>query len=240
LKAYERAPAAWASLADFHWRVRRGSALGRFSDGLVVQDGTRGLLQLSVCRASARQVASGDFDLLGPLAAACASEGIRRDTGIISWLHWPDLVTIDGRVVAKTSLSLTPPPEPGSKARVVFGVSVNCHASRPASFPSELPAVSILEALGVEIDIGLLRDKVLHALDWYFAEWERGMHKKLVERMEPTISWLGSDVRVRTADAKVLRGKAAGLDDQGSLRLERRAGTLTVTAGSVELVTAVR
>jgi biotin-(acetyl-CoA carboxylase) ligase len=227
-------------LADFHWRVRRGSALGRFSDGLVVQGGTRGLLELSVCRASARQVTSGDFRLLGPLSAACASEGIRRDTGIISWLHWPNLVTIDGRVVAKTSLSLTQPAEPGSKARVVFEVLVNCSASRPASFPSGLPGVSILEALGVEIDVSLLRDKVLHALDWYFAEWERGMHRKLVERMEPTISWLGSDVRVRTTDAKVLTGKAECLDDQGSLRLGRRGGALTFTAASVELVTAVK
>jgi len=227
-------------LADFHWRVRRASTVGRFSDGLVVQSGTRGLLQLSVCRASARRVASGDFGLLGPLVAACASEGIRRDTGVISWLHWPNLVTIDGRVVAMTSLSLTPPLEPGSKARVVFGVLVNCSAGRPPSFPSGLPAVSILEALGVEIGVGLLRDKILHALDWYFAEWERGMHRKLVERMEPTISWLGSDVLVRTTDARVLAGRAEGLDDQGSLRLERKAGTLTVPAASVELVTAVK
>ncbi len=214
--------------------------MGRFSDGLVVQGGARGLLQLCVCRASARQVTSGDFRLLFPVAAACASEGIRRDTGIISWLHWPSLVTIDGRVVAKTSLSVSPPPEPCSKARVVFGVLVNCSAGRPASFPSGLPALSIFDALGVEIDVDLLRDKILHALDWYFAEWERGMHRKLVERMEPTISWLGSDVRVRTTDAKVLTGKAEGLDDQGSLLLRRRGGTLTVPAGSVELVTAVK
>ncbi|MDA4115756.1 MAG: hypothetical protein OK442_04290 [Thaumarchaeota archaeon] len=227
-------------MADFHWRVRRASAIGRFSDGLVVQGGTRGLLQLSVCRASARRVNSGDFRLLGPLAAACTSEGIRRDTGIISWLHWPNLVTIEGRVVAMTSLSLTQPVEPGSKAQVVFGVLVNCSASVPSSFPSGLPAVSILEALGVEVDAGLLRDKVLHALDWYFAEWERGMHRKLVERMEPTISWLGRDVRVRTTDAKVLTGKAEAIDDQGSLLLDRRGVTLTVPAATVELVTAVK
>jgi BirA family transcriptional regulator, biotin operon repressor / biotin---[acetyl-CoA-carboxylase] ligase len=227
-------------LADFHWRVRRASASGRFSDGLVVQGGTSGLLHLWACRASASQVPPPDFALLGPLAAACASEGVRRDTGIISWLHWPNLVTIDGRVVARTSLSLTQPTEPGSKVGVVFGVLVNCFGKRPASFPRELPATSILGALGVEIDVDLLRDKVLHALDWYFAEWERGMHGKLVERMEPTISWLGSDVRVRTTDGKVLTGKAVGLDDRGSLLLETGGGSLAVPAGSAELVTAVK
>ena len=198
------------------------------------------MLDLSVCLLVTGQGDQKGSGLLGPLAAACTSEGIRRDTGIISWLHWPNLVTIDGRVVARTSLSLTQPPGPDFKARVVFEVLVNCFAKRPASFPPGLQATSILEALGVEIDVDLLRDKVLHALDWYFAEWERGMHRKLVERIEPTISWLGSDVRVRTTDAKVLKGKAEGLDDQGSLRLERRGGTLTVPAGSVELVTAVK
>ena len=226
-------------MAEFQWRVRRGSSVRSFSDGLVVQGGPRGHLSLSACRASARQVAPGDFGLLGPLAAACASEGIRRDTGIVSWLHWPDLVTIEGRVVARTSLSATRPEGADAEARVVFAVLVNCFAGRPSSFPLRLPATSILDSLGVEIDVDLLRDKVLHALDWYFAEWERGIDRKLVERMEPTISWLGGDVEVRTTEAKVLKGRAKGLDDQGSLLLARRGGILAVPAGSVELVTAV-
>jgi len=211
----------------------------RFSDGLVVQGGPWGHLRLSACRASARQVTQGDFGLLGLLAAACASEGIRRDTGIVSWLHWPDLVTIEGRVVARTSLSATRPEGADAEARVVFAVLVNCFAGRPSSFPSRLPATSILDSLGVQIDVDLLRDKVLRALDWYFAEWERGKDRKLVERVEPTISWLGGDVEVRTTEAKVLKGRAKGLDDQGSLLLARRGGILAVPAGSVGLVTAV-
>lgn|GEM_PF-1952818 len=232
-------------MAEFGWRVRRGLAPMSFSDGLVVQGGPRGLLRLSACRAAGRPVTPGAFGLLGPLAAACTSEGIRRDTGIISWLHWPDLVTIDGRVVAKTSLSVTPPAGPGAKAQVVFGVSVNCFASRPPSFPSELRATSILDALGVEIDLDLLRDKVLHALDWYFAEWERGMQRKLVDRIRPTIAWVGREIEVRTVDSRVLKGTAEGLDDEGSLLLRRRDGkgskeTVTLSPESVELVRAVK
>lgn len=232
-------------MAEFLWRVRRGSALTHFSDGLVVQGGPRGLLFLSACRTAGRSVSPGAFGLLGPLAAACASEGIRRDTGIISWLHWPDLVTIDGRVVSKTSLSVTPLAEPDQKAQVVFGVTVNCFASRPTSFPSVLPASSILDALGVEIDLNLLRDKILHALDWYFAEWERGVHRKLVDRIRPTIAWLGHDVEVRMADSRVLKGTAEGLDDEGALLLAQRAGreskkTVALPPESVAFVLAVK
>ena len=222
------------------WRVRRRSAVRRFSDRLVVQGRRAGLLDLSVCLLATSQGDPRRLGLLGTLAAACTSEGIRRDTGIISWLHWPYLVTIDGRVVATTSRSLAAPQGPDGKAKVVLRICVNCSAGSPGEFPSALPSTSILEALGVEIDVDLLRDKVLHALDWYFAEWERGMHRKLVERIEPTISWLGGDVNVRTTDAKVIVGRAKGLDDEGSLLLERRARILTVPADFVEVVTAVK
>jgi biotin-(acetyl-CoA carboxylase) ligase len=205
-------------LSHYDWTVRRGSDVRRFSDGLVVQGGSPGLLRLWACRALSPGAPSAR-GLLGPLAAACASEGIRRDTGIVSWLHWPNLVTIDGRVVARTSLSLSQPSRAGARAQAVFGVSVNCSAKWSPS-PPGLRSTSIAEVLGVEIDVGLLREKVLHALDWYLAEWERGMLRKLVERIQPTISWLGRDVEVKTFGGRVLNGKALRLEEDGSLVLE--------------------
>jgi biotin-(acetyl-CoA carboxylase) ligase len=231
-------------LGDLDWRVRRRSANQRFSEGLVAQGGRPGVLELSACRASSAHTSPESLRLLLPLAAACTSEGIRRDTGIVSWLHWPNLVTIEGRVVAKTSLSVSSPTEPDGKAQIVFNVSVDCFGEGPMPFPSGLPATSILDVLGVEIDVDLLRDKILHALSWYYAEWERGMHRKLVDRIQPTIAWLGHEVEVRTAD-EVLKGRAEGLDDSGSLLLEQRGArgskkTRTVPAESVGLVRAVK
>jgi biotin-(acetyl-CoA carboxylase) ligase len=232
-------------LVDSDWRVRRGSGIRRFSEGLVVQGGRPGVLELSACRATSAQTSPGGFHLLGPLVAACTSEGIRRDTGIVSWLHWPNLVTIEGRAVAKTSLSVSSPQESGGNAQIVFGISVSCFADAATPFPSGLPTTSILDVLGVEIDVDLLRDKILHALGWYYAEWERGMHRKLVDRMRPTIAWLGHEVEVRTAEAEVLKGIAMGLDDGGSLLLEQRGArgsrkTRTIPPEGVELVRAVK
>ena len=203
------------------------------------------MLELSACRASSARTSTDGFPLLGPLAAACISQGIRRDTGIVSWLQWPNLVTIEGRIVAKTSLSVSSPHEPDGKAQIVFKMSVDCFADRPASLPSGLPTTSILDVLGVEIDADLLRDKILHALGWYYAEWERGMHRKLVDRMQPTIAWLGHEVEVRTADAEILKGRAMGLDDGGSLLLEQRGArgsrkTRVIPPDGVELVRAVK
>jgi len=226
------------------WRVRRGSSIKSFSDRLVVQGRVPGVLELSVCLFASGRVKPGGLGLLGPLAAACTSEGIRRATGIVSWLHWPDLVTIGGRVVAKTSFSLAAPPESDGTALVVYRTLVNCYAGIPGEFPPDLPSTSILDALGVEIEIDLLRDKVLHALDWYHAEWVRGMDRKLVERIQPTIAWLGRIVEVNTADDRVLRGMARGLDESGSLLIGQqyrkgRGKTRAVPPESVELVRAV-
>jgi len=233
--------AVWPGLAEsLDWRVRRGSSVRLFSDRLVVQGRRPGMLDLSVCLLSG----GGDprrLGLLGPLAAACTSEGIRRDTGVVSWLHWPNLVTIDGRVVATTSITLATPTPPDGKTQVTLRISVNCFGGTSGEFPPPLPSTSILDVLGVEIDLDLLRDKVLHALDWNHAEWERGMDRKLVDRMQPTVSWLGHHVQVRMANAKVLKGVAKGLDEHGSLVLEQIGGrgsrrNLSLTPDGVELV----
>jgi biotin-(acetyl-CoA carboxylase) ligase len=230
-------------LADFDgWRVRKASAVRGFSDRLVVQGVRSGMLDLSVCLLASGGAVRERLGLLRPLVAACTSEGIRRDTGIVSWLHWPDLVTIDGRVVAKTSISIAARPGLDGKAQVTLSISVNCFAGRRGDFHSALPSTSILDVLGVEIDLDLLRDKALHALNWYYAEWERGMQLKLAKRMQPTISWLGSRVEVRTAGGPALRGRAKAMDDLGSLLLEQDAGrkTLVIRPETVELVRTVK
>lgn len=203
------------------WRVRKGSAVRRFSDGSVLEGCERGVLELLVCRELAAPALPHRAGLLWPIAAACTSEGIRRDTGAVSWLHWPNLVTFEGRVLARTWLSTTDQTPVGPR-HFIFTIAVDCFARPPTALAEGLPATSILEVLGVEIDVRLLREKVLHALDWYLAEWEAGRYAALVKRIEPTISWLGRKVTVPTSDGEVLSGRAKGLDESGSLILAPR------------------
>src|SRR5579864_7176040 len=106
------------------WMVRKGDKPRTFSDWLVMQGGRPGILDLSICRAASAQASPASLGLLFPLAAACTSEGIRRDTGILSWLHWPNLVTIEGRVVAQTSLSITKRDGPVKENQLVFRIHV--------------------------------------------------------------------------------------------------------------------
>jgi biotin-(acetyl-CoA carboxylase) ligase len=197
------------------WRVRRGSSLGGFEDMLVLQGRRRGMLDLLACRARACDTAVSS-SLLTPLIAASVSEGVRRDTGIVSWLHWPNLVTIDGAIVAVASVSAL-------GDGFVFEVHLNCFSDLPLTRCLGLEETSIKSILGVEIELTLVREKILHALDWYFAEWERGQYAKLVERFRPTIPWMGGKVRVVMSDGRLVRGIAAHLDEQGGLAIH--AGT---------------
>ena len=194
-----------------------------------------GLLDLEVSIGAAPK----NLTLLGPVTVAAVSEAIRKDTGIVSWVHWPDLVTIDGKAVGRALVSPS-----RSALAVVIGATVNC--SCPASevaFSPTIPSTSILGELGVEIDVDLLREKVLEAIDWYSAEWERGAHGKLVSRIEPSIPWMGATVRVAMAKGARLEGRAAALDESGSLLLEGagvQTWSATLSPSEVECVLPVR
>ncbi len=213
------------------WLTSNDLKLGLVSKGMVIQhEQVHGQLDLAVYTTPAVPPSSKRMRLLGPIVAAAVSEAVRKDTGVVSWLHWPNLVSIDGKIVGKTSLSSFQMPVAQGNAdprrALVMAASVNCFApNRSASTePSE---TSLLEVLGVELDLVLLRERVLESVDWYYAEWERGMNRKLVRRIEPTISWIGRRVRIKTARDTMLTGRAVGLRDDGSLLLTQD-GTTTL------------
>ena len=216
------------------WKLRRGRRLKSPSAGVVLQrEGRPGVLDLQICVA-----ASSNLPLLTPVATGALSEAIRKDTGIISWLHWPDLVTIDDRAVGRVSVS----PSPDGRA-VVIQVLVNCSGRNSPASNTDLASTSIRACLGVEVDKNLLREKILEAIGWYSAEWERGVYSKLVARVQPSIPWMGGNVKVKTREGAVFIGKAVALDESGSLVVEPAHGSeapARVSVRDVESVLPVR
>ena len=187
--------------------LRRGT---RPADGSVFRrSGVRGLLALEL---SFMPLAGGGMPV--PLVAASASEAIRKDTGVISWLQWPDLVSIEGKAVGRAAVSK------GPTGLTTAEITINCHAPLESMRPEGMQPTSIRETLGVEIDVDLLREKLVHAFDWYLAEWERGMHRKMIDRIQPTIPWVGSVVEV-LSDAGKARGTASGLGEGCALVVAR-------------------
>ena len=159
---------------------------------------------------------------LGLVAAFSASEGIRKDTGVISWVRWPNSVAIEGKTVATTSARVT---RGKGSACVVLDFAVN--VSRP---PGE-GFTSLLEAVGVEVDRWILLDKILESLTWMHAGWINGMHAQVLRRVKSMTETLGSGISV-LKDGERVAGVATDIDAEG--RLVVRAERASITLGDAK------
>ena len=135
-----------------------------------------------------------------PLVASfSAAEGTRKDTGIVTRLKWPNEVLIGEKTVGRTSWNAF---RCGTSTRLAVTMTVNCNFH--SSLLGEPESTSILDELGVKIDIAMLLSKTLESLNWMYSEWERGLESNLVFRISPTIEHPGEggcEARLRTGIA---------------------------------------
>ena len=208
------APIAWmrkkTRLAPRAVALKMASAGGL--DGTVVQGTSRGsVLEFS---AILRPHADYGMGLLALIAAFCASEGIRRDTGIMTWIRWPDEVVADGKVLASTSLVSVGSPE---SVGAVLNFRVNHGRVRTEG------STSLEEILGVRIDPDLLVTKTMESLSWMYSGWLEQRHPQILNRIGSMLENAGKTVSTkrgnRREDALVV-----GVDEKGRLLL-RTAGT---------------
>jgi len=159
--------------------------------------------------------------LLGLVAAFSASEGIRKDTGVISWVRWPNRVAIDGKTVAEASARVTPGVGAGRLA--LLSVTVNLlHTNVRGS-------TSLFDSVGVEVDRDLLLEKILDSLSWMQVGWATGMHEMLLRRIASMTETIGSTVTLKRRRASA---EALGIDNLGRLRVRLSNGSeVSLTSG---------
>jgi len=202
--------------------VRRAAARTR-SDGMVVAQAT-GSADL---RFSVVVKTGGMSELALCLAGAfSASEGIRKDTGIITWVRWPERVVTDGAVVARSSAVFLP--EKGYP-RAIMGFSVN-RLRRPGR-----GSTSLEDELGVRVDERLLLAKILESLSWMHFGWTNGMQDHVFSRVRSMTETIGRVVSVRKA-AEVRRGTATGIDALGRLLVKFEDGRTVGVGRADELI----
>ena len=139
-------------------------------------------------------------------------------------LKWPNDLVVDG---AKLGGILV---EARGKLAVI-GIGINCRRDAALEAKLRRPLASLDQFIAVDRDrviehvatslLGALATFEAQGLEPLRAEWER-MHAHAGER-----------VRVRLADGRVLTGRARGLDRDGALELETRAGVRAVRSGQV-------
>jgi biotin-(acetyl-CoA carboxylase) ligase len=148
--------------------------------------------------------------LLAVIATFSASEGIRKDTGIISFLRWPDEVVAGGAVLASTSL------ETGgtSDSRwAVLSFLVNRAGVR------RVGSTSLQALLGASVDSDMLVSKVLDSLSWMHSGWTKGMYPQILPRIGSMLDNGGASVNLLRGGGAV-SGVVIGVDEKGRLLVE--------------------
>jgi BirA family transcriptional regulator, biotin operon repressor / biotin---[acetyl-CoA-carboxylase] ligase len=181
-------------------------------DGTVFQVGqSANVLDFSVVLRPSADYGRGLLALIAPF---CASEGIRRDTGIITWIRWPDQVVTGGKSVARTSLVSAG--RPGSPCLILnFRINLGRVGLEGST--------SLEELLGVAVDRELLIAKVLESLSWMYSGWVGDKHPQIRKRIG---SMLENEGQAVTTDAHgtAVSGVVSGVDEKGRLLL-RSKGT---------------
>ncbi|MDA4131828.1 MAG: hypothetical protein OK454_01705 [Thaumarchaeota archaeon] len=207
------------------WAVRRVKAdPGRIAKRFVAGSPREGVVFLlepandaASLRFSAVAACGSETALLfGLIAAFSVSEGIRKDTGIISWVRWPNFITIDEKVVSTASASVT---------RSIEGGWVQLDLRVNLSHTEVTGATSLFDALGVEVDRGILLDKILESLSWMHFGWSNGMHPQLLRRMGSMTETVGTKVSVLNGIER-FTGSALEIDALGRLVLQLDDGRI--------------
>jgi BirA family biotin operon repressor/biotin-[acetyl-CoA-carboxylase] ligase len=154
-----------------------------------------------------RPVPGPPTELLGLIATFCASDGIRKDTGIITWLRWPDVVVAGSDAVAATSLLQG---EDGEGRWAILSFRINLgNASTDGS-------TSLYDLLGVDVDSEMLLSKILDSLAWMHSGWVKEMYPQVLARISSMLENAGGRVAVER-EGRAVPGVVRGVDELGRL-----------------------
>lgn len=135
---------------------------------------------------------SGGVQLLPLVGSFAVADGIKKDTGIVPFVRWPNDVLVGGKKVAGVIAECAYRGK--NLTYAIVGVGINCNAATESLGEYAPFSTSIAEELGVEVDLTILRDKVLECFARIYAEWERS--GKVVERRKEWISTIGRKVEI--------------------------------------------
>jgi BirA family biotin operon repressor/biotin-[acetyl-CoA-carboxylase] ligase len=192
------------------WHASRGSAV-TFSLARMVHRPPRELAGLALA------------------AGVGAARALRSLGAVRTALKWPNDLLIEGAklggiLVETRSIGASP-------ALAVIGIGINCRADALIARRVRRPIAALEQYIAVDRNqiISRMATSLLEALAAFDAdglarlggEWE-AMHAHAGERL-----------RVRLANGRVVTGLARGLDREGGLQLETRAGIRAVQSGRV-------
>ncbi len=180
-----------------------------------------------LCSLLLRPPTGSPVEQLSLVVGLAVAEAADATAAVVSQLKWPNDVLVDGRKVAGVLL------ESGGGA-VICGIGINVDQSEhelPA--PTRLPPASLRTATGRRHDRAVLLAELLARLEQRYDTWLDSGLAALLPELERRDALHGSVVGIGD-----VTGTAAGIAEDGRLRLQLPDGTTTLVA-SGEVVSAL-
>ncbi len=169
--------------------------------------------------------------IIGFAAAIAAALAIRKTTGLLARLKWPNDVQVNGKKVVGVLTEAAPAP-----GWVVVGIGINANVARDAlpEVPG-YPAASLQVLLGRPIDREALTRTLLRELDRWYAMLTSAGVEGVLRRWREMADTMGRAVRVEMATATIC-GIAQDVDEAGALWVRLADGTThRIVAGDVQV-----
>ena len=167
-------------------------------------------------------------------SATALRRAINNVTGLAAEIKWPNDLLIGGKKVVGILTEMSAEVDRVRHVILGIGVDVNQDADE---FPAELRkiATSLKIEAGVEIPRAELATEILRELDFDYARICGGKFATVADEWEAGCATIGKNVSVQMG-ARLIRGCAEALDDDGALLLRTEHGHLErIIGGDVTL-----
>lgn len=176
------------------------------------------------------------------LVAGVVVAEVLAGEGIPVALKWPNDLVVDGAKLGGLLVEIRGASD--GPCEVVAGVGVNVRLPRGETgrcdfIAPDQPWTDIHTAVSSDHDLDLDRNRLIGrmagALNAAFGQFERDGFEPFMPGWRRLDALEGRDVRVLFGDASTLEGVAAGVDEQGQLRVECADRVRSVNAGEVSV-----
>jgi len=163
------------------------------------------------------------------MAAVAGARAIKRTTGLLPDIKWPNDLLIGGRKCGGILLELGA--ELDHIRHVVLGMGLDVNLAPPDFPPQVRPiATSLAAELGHPVDRPALAAALLEELDHAYRQVREGHFSALADEWEERCTTIGQRVSIRTGPREIT-GTAEALDDEGALLLRTEHGRLERIVG---------
>lgn len=164
-------------------------------------------------------------------AAVAAAVAVRKSSGVIAEIKWPNDILVRGRKIGGILTEMSAEPE--RVKHIILGMGINVNMD-PAKLPRDIRgrSTSLSKEVGREMDRSLFAAGVLNELEHWYQALQRN-EALVLKEWEVLNMTIGRRVAV-SGPLGGLEGKAEGIDPEGRLILRLDDNTLrTVAAGDV-------